>query len=76
MGIYDHGKLALKMILDNEFELLYVASYQKILQLSYVDKFLTDIQRKFRDSFMAQLQQKEYYKVTTLVTLHLIYEEE
>ena len=62
MGIYDHGNLSLKMILDNEFELLYIASYQKILQLPYVDKFLSDIQRKFRDAYITRLQRKDYYK--------------
>ena len=52
------------MAMDNEFELLYVVIYQKILQLSYVDKFLSDIQRKFRNSFETRLQQHEYYKVS------------
>lgn len=62
LGVYDHGNLALKMTLDNEFELLYVVVYQKILKLSYVDKFLSDVQRKFRDRFQTELQQREYFK--------------
>lgn len=37
--------------LDNEFELVFVVAYQKILQLSYVDKFLNDIHLEFRDKY-------------------------
>lgn len=36
--------LALQHKLDNEFDLLFVVGYQKMLRLSYVDKFLNDIQ--------------------------------
>lgn len=43
--------LALQYQLDNEFELVFVVAYQKILSLSYVDKFLSSIQLAFRDSF-------------------------
>lgn len=61
-GLYVHGNLALKHQLDNEFELLFVAVYQNILQLSYVDKFLSDIQREFRERYKDQLRQGLYYK--------------
>ncbi|XP_069989025.1 signal recognition particle receptor subunit alpha homolog [Penaeus vannamei] len=61
-GYYDHGNLALKQHMDNEFDLLFVAVYQKILQLSYVDKFLSDIQREFRDRFRDQLKEGQYYQ--------------
>ncbi|XP_015784833.1 signal recognition particle receptor subunit alpha homolog [Tetranychus urticae] len=43
--------LALKYHLDNEFDLVFVVGYQKMLTLSYVDKFLDDIQLAFRDKF-------------------------
>ncbi|KAF2354898.1 Signal recognition particle SRP54 subunit helical bundle [Trinorchestia longiramus] len=61
-SIYNHENFALKVFMDNEFELLYVVVYQKILQLSYIDKFLSDIQRKFRDMYLNELQQKDYFK--------------
>lgn len=41
----------LKYKLDNEFELVFVVAYQKILQLAYIDKFLDDIQLEFRDKY-------------------------
>jgi signal recognition particle receptor subunit alpha len=37
--------------MDNEFDLVFVIGYQKILSLSYTDKFLTDIQLTFRDKY-------------------------
>lgn len=43
--------LLLEFYLDNEFELVFVVGYQKILSLSYIDKFLTDIQLAFRDKY-------------------------
>lgn len=43
--------LVLQFFLDNEFELVYVVGYQKMLSLSYVDKFLDDVQLAFRDKF-------------------------
>ncbi|KAK7030363.1 hypothetical protein SK128_004888, partial [Halocaridina rubra] len=62
VGIYECGNLAIKKQLDNEFDLLFVAGYQKILQLSYVDKFLSDIQREFRDQYNEELRQGLYYQ--------------
>jgi signal recognition particle receptor subunit alpha len=50
-GHYQTDQLQIKYLLDNEFELVYVAGYQKFLQLSYVDKFLSDIQLAFRDKY-------------------------
>lgn len=41
--------------LDNEFELIFVVAYQKILQLGYVDKFLSDIHLEFRDKYKNEL---------------------
>lgn len=48
---FTHDALQLKYKLDNEFELVFVVAYQKILQLSYIDKFLTDIQMEFRNKY-------------------------
>lgn len=46
-----NSRLAIQYRLDNEFELVFVVGYQKILSLSYIDKFLDDIQLAFRDKF-------------------------
>lgn len=43
--------LTLQYQLDNEFELVFVVAYQKMLSLSYIDKFLSTIQLAFRDKF-------------------------
>ncbi|XP_018017843.1 signal recognition particle receptor subunit alpha homolog isoform X2 [Hyalella azteca] len=61
-SVYGHENYALKVFMDNEFELLYVVIYQKILQLSYIDKFLSDIQRKFREMYLNDLRLKNYFK--------------
>ncbi|XP_029647624.1 signal recognition particle receptor subunit alpha isoform X1 [Octopus sinensis] len=53
---YTHESLTLKYRLDNEYELVFVVAYQKILQLSYVDKFLTAIQVEFRNKYKDDLQ--------------------
>jgi len=58
------GSLALKYRLDNEFELVFVAGYQKMLPLLYLDKLLDEIQRRFRDRFMADLTQKNFFGTT------------
>lgn len=55
---FTHDALTLKYKLDNEFELVFVVGYQKILQLSYIDKFLTDIQMEFRNKYKDVLQNK------------------
>merc|ERR1711976_21245 len=53
---FNHEALTLKYKLDNEFELIFVVAYQKILQLSYIDKFLNDIQIEFRNKYKEDLQ--------------------
>lgn len=53
----------MKYKLDNEFDLMFVVAYQKILQLSYVDKFLNDIHLEFRDKYKTDLQQRQYFQV-------------
>lgn len=52
---FTHNNLTLQYKLDNEFELIFVVAFQKILQLSYVDKFLSDIQLEFRDKYKNEL---------------------
>lgn len=72
---YDHSSLTLKYKLDNEFELVFVVAYQKILQLSYVDKLLDDIQLEFRDKFKNDLQNRRFYLVSyaTLIRLPTVH---
>jgi len=53
---FEHNGLALQYKLDNEFELVFVVAFQKILQLSYIDKFLSDIHLEFRDKYKNDLQ--------------------
>lgn len=59
---YDHNALTLKYKLDNEFELVFVVAYQKILQLSYVDKFLNDVHLEFRDKYKNDLQHSKHFQ--------------
>lgn len=54
---FNHNSLTLQYKLDNEFELVFVVAYQKILQLSYVDKFLNDVHLEFRDKYKNELQE-------------------
>lgn len=60
---FEHNALTLKYKLDNEFELVFVVAYQKILQLSYVDKFLNDIHLEFRDKYKTDLHEGHYFQV-------------
>uniref|UniRef100_A0AAG5DR28 SRP54-type proteins GTP-binding domain-containing protein n=1 Tax=Anopheles atroparvus TaxID=41427 RepID=A0AAG5DR28_ANOAO len=55
-GVYDHDGLSLQYKLDNEFELVFVVAFQKILQLAYVDKFLSDVHLEFRDKYKNDLR--------------------
>ncbi|XP_031621726.1 signal recognition particle receptor subunit alpha homolog [Contarinia nasturtii] len=48
---FDYKDLTVQYKLDNEFELIFVVAYQKILQLTYVDKFLSDVHLEFRDKY-------------------------
>ncbi|KAJ8684405.1 hypothetical protein QAD02_020197 [Eretmocerus hayati] len=59
--VFEHESLRLQYKLDNEFELIFVVAYQKILQLSYVDKFLNDIHLEFRDRFKNDLQNAKWF---------------
>jgi len=55
-GPFDNDNLTLQYKLDNEFELVFVVAFQKILQLSYVDKFLSDVHLEFRDKYKNELR--------------------
>jgi len=56
---YESGSLAIKYRLDNEFELVFIAAYQKILPLLYMDKLLDELQLRFRDRYMQELKVSE-----------------
>lgn len=60
--MFDHDGLTLQYKLDNEFELVFIVAYQKILQLSYVDKFLNDIHLEFRDKYKNDLADGRYFQ--------------
>lgn len=60
---FEHNSLILKYKLDNEFELVFVVAYQKILQLAYIDKFLDDVQLEFRDKYKNELTRSVHTQV-------------
>ncbi|XP_069569602.1 signal recognition particle receptor subunit alpha [Brachyistius frenatus] len=60
---FNHEALSLKYKLDNEFELIFVVGFQKILTLTYVDKFIDDVQLHFRDRYKNELEQKGSLKL-------------
>uniref|UniRef100_A0A667X9C9 SRP receptor subunit alpha n=1 Tax=Myripristis murdjan TaxID=586833 RepID=A0A667X9C9_9TELE len=60
---FTHEALSLKYKLDNEFELVFVVGFQKILTLTYVDKFIDDVQLHFRDRYKNELEQKGALKL-------------
>lgn len=62
ISVFDHDGLSLQYKLDNEFDLVFVVAYQKILQLSYVDKFLNDIHLEFRDKYKNELADGKYFQ--------------
>jgi len=64
-SVYENGSLALKYKLDNEFELVFVVGYQKMLPLLYLDKLLDEIQLRFRDRFSEDLAEKNFYGEST-----------
>ncbi|XP_051579815.1 signal recognition particle receptor subunit alpha-like isoform X1 [Myxocyprinus asiaticus] len=59
---FTHNAFSLKYKLDNEFELVFVVGFQKILTLTYVDKFIDDVQLQFRDRYKNELEQKSALK--------------
>ncbi|KAL3266672.1 hypothetical protein HHI36_010834 [Cryptolaemus montrouzieri] len=61
LNTYNDNGLSLQYKLDNEFDLVFVVAYQKILQLSYVDKFLNDIHLEFRDKYKNELTRGDHF---------------
>ncbi|XP_066154412.1 signal recognition particle receptor subunit alpha homolog [Euwallacea fornicatus] len=59
---FEANGLLLQYKLDNEFDLVFVVAYQKILQLSYVDKFLNDVHLEFRDKYKNELSNKRFFQ--------------
>jgi len=59
---WESGQLALRYKLDNEFELVFVIGYQKMLNLTYLDKLLDEIQLRFRDSFQDHLKAGKHFE--------------
>lgn len=59
---FENNGLTLKYKLDNEFELVFVVAYQKILQLAYIDKFLSDIHLEFRDKYKEDLIHQRFFQ--------------
>lgn len=53
--LFEHNGLILQHKLDNEFDLVFVVGFQKILKLSYVDKLLDDVHLEFRDQYKNEL---------------------
>ena len=53
----------MKLRLDNEFDLVFVAGFQKILKLMYVDKLLDDVHLEFRDKYKGSLMDKNLFGV-------------
>ncbi|KAF7266451.1 hypothetical protein GWI33_020218 [Rhynchophorus ferrugineus] len=62
VSTFEDNGLLLQYKLDNEFDLVFVVAYQKILQLSYVDKFLNDIQLEFRDKYKNDLANHSFFQ--------------
>ncbi|XP_056139312.1 signal recognition particle receptor subunit alpha isoform X1 [Lampris incognitus] len=60
---FTHEALSLKYKLDNEFELVFVVGFQRILTLTYVDKFIDDVQLHFRDRYKNELEQRGTLKL-------------
>lgn len=59
---WESGQLALRYKLDNEFELVFVIGYQKMLNLTYLDKLLDEIQLRFRDNFQDDLKSNRHFQ--------------
>jgi signal recognition particle receptor subunit alpha len=55
MDVFNHESLKLQFKLDNEFELVFVVVYQRILQLSYMDKLIDQVYIAFRDRYKTHL---------------------
>jgi len=67
-NVYESGSLALRYKLDNEFELVFVVGYQKMLPLTYLDKLLDEIQLRFRDKYAQDLKEFDLFGIGNLGT--------
>lgn len=64
-NVFESGSLALRYKLDNEFELVFVVGYQKMLPLTYLDKLLDEIQLRFRDKYAQDLKESDLFGNST-----------
>jgi len=64
-NVFESGSLALRYKLDNEFELVFVVGYQKMLPLNYLDKLLDEIQLRFRDKYAQDLKESDLFGNST-----------
>jgi len=64
-NVFESGSLALRYKLDNEFELVFVVGYQKMLPLTYLDKLLDEIQLRFRDKYAQDLKESGLFGNST-----------
>ena len=64
-NVFESGSLALRYKLDNEFELVFVLGYQKMLPLTYLDKLLDEIQLRFRDKYAQVLKEFDLFGKST-----------
>ncbi|XP_044747878.1 signal recognition particle receptor subunit alpha homolog isoform X2 [Coccinella septempunctata] len=62
INTFNDNRLSLQYKLDNEFDLVFIVAYDKILKLSYVDKFLNDIHLEFRDKYKNELARADYFQ--------------
>ena len=59
--LFHYQDVSLQYRLDNQFELLFIVAYQKILQLSYIDKLLDQVRLEFRDRYKNRLDSLDLY---------------
>ena len=71
---FESGSLALKYKLDNEFELVFIAAFQKMLPLLYLDKLLDEIQKRFRDRFENDLKANRIFSSSLYDTFTPVFE--
>lgn len=72
MNAFNHEALTMKFKMDNEFELILVAVYQKAIQLSYIDKLLDQVLLAFRDKYKNELSSGPFRMVSFSTEFHSI----
>eukprot|EP01135_Chromosphaera_perkinsii_P004069 Nk52_evm17s267 gene=Nk52_evmTU17s267 len=58
--VFNKGQYALKYRQDNALDLIYIAVYQKALNLSYIDSLLDVVKKSFSDMFGETLKSDPY----------------